>query len=107
MIILVLLGKTFMKIKLMFLRRKASELLLAWNFSKTAQLERHCLGWQHGLEAFGQPQDHRAEKAWRWSLPPKGSVMSHFLENVPIGETPPFVVYSCPCLVLNHHFHNW
>lgn len=72
---------------------------VAWKFSVTSQSELHGLGLAPGSGSIG------AAWGWqRWEGPrgglsyPDGSVMSHCLENVPIGEAS-FLMCSHPCLL--------
>lgn len=84
-----------MKTKLIFLTRKARELLLSLEV-----LTDHSPGctalagtedWQHS----GSPRA-TAGKGLEEVSPPHGTVMSHFLENVPIGEKGFFSKNPCP-----------
>lgn len=80
----------------------------AWKFSKTSQ---------SGLCCFGlAPRTRGIRAAWGFQsgegprgglFYPNGSVRSHFLKNVLVGETPPILICSCPCLLLSHHWQNW
>lgn len=78
--------------------RKASELLLKLEIPRLHNVGYTALGWHNELD--------RIQAAWglqSWERPrdglsfyPDGMGMPYFLENIPVEETPLFLMYSSP-----------